>query len=453
MEGDIYLRVFKRWYWLFLLAVALGTVPTYLISSHSRRTYSATATVLVHTTSSNLTSSYNDALLNQQLVKSYVFMVRDVVVMNEVRQRLGLLIPVTTLQSMIKVKAIRDTELFEITARAHQTAVARDLANVSGQVFIEQHDRAASGVNRLHDVHIIQPAVLPEEPVAPKVRTLTAIGGIAAIVLTFIVVGMIEFFDDTIRAPELVKDITLLPTLGVVKRLPVFAESLSNGMSRGGGRDSALEPYRIARTTLDYMGRKRPLRSLLITSANPSEGKSTTAANLSLVLAQGGKHVVIVDADLRKPSLHQLFDVDNTRGLTNVLRHQSLGIAEVLQQTKLKNLAIITSGPLPPNPVEMLSSSRFHDVLTTLMETYDIVVMDGPPLLGMADALVLSASVDGAVFVVDVSRTSTFTVQQALQSARTGGVPLLGVIANRVATTGVFDHIASRLKLSNAAPS
>jgi len=378
MEGDIYLRVFKRWYWLFLLALALGTVPTYLISSHSLRTYSATAAVLVHTTSSNLTSSYNDALLNQQLVKSYVFMVRDVVVMNEVRQRLGLLIPVTTLQSMIKVKAIRDTELFEITARAHQTAVARDIANVSGQVFIEQHDRVTSGVNRLHDVHIIQPAVLPEEPVAPKVRTLTAIGGIAAIVLTFILIGMIEFYDDTIRAPELVKDITYLPTLGVVKRLPVFAERLSNGMSRGGGRDAALEPYRIARTTLDYMGRKRPLRSLLITSANPSEGKSTTAANLSLVLAQGGKHVVIVDADLRKPSLHQLFDVDNTRGLTNLLRHQTLGIAEVLQQTKLKNLAIITSGPLPPNPVEMLSSSRFHDVLTTLMETYDIVVMDGP---------------------------------------------------------------------------
>jgi capsular exopolysaccharide synthesis family protein len=175
-----------------------------------------------------------------------------------------------------------------------------------------------------------------------------------------------------------------------------------------------------------------PLRTLLVTSANPAEGKSTTVANLSIVMAQAGKRVVLVDADLRLPALHRLFGLNNTIGLTNVLLSEDLAGAIVLQPTGVDGLSLLSSGPLPPNPSELLGSQRMARVIEYLKTQADIVLLDSPPAMSVTDPVVLAGLMDGVIAVVDAGRTragALLRLKELISATRT---PLIGVVLNKL---------------------
>nr|WP_275592215.1 CpsD/CapB family tyrosine-protein kinase [Bacillus atrophaeus] len=190
------------------------------------------------------------------------------------------------------------------------------------------------------------------------------------------------------------------------------------------------EQYRTIRTNIAFSSVQTNLRSILVTSSVPGEGKSFSAANLAAVFAQQEKKVLLVDADLRKPTIHETFQLENVTGLTNVLVG-TCSLSETVQPTPIDNLYILTSGPMPPNPAELLSSKAMGDLILDIYDQYSLVIFDSPPLLAVADGQILANQTDGSVLVVLSGKTKIDTVQKAKDALEQSKAKLLGALLNK----------------------
>lgn len=195
------------------------------------------------------------------------------------------------------------------------------------------------------------------------------------------------------------------------------------------GHSFISEQFRTIRTNITFSMPDREIKTILVTSATPGEGKSTNAANIGVVFAQEGKRVVIVDADLRKPTMHYTFLLQNARGLSNLLtRHFT--ISEVVNNTDIANLYVLTSGPIPPNPAELLASTLMGSVIEELKKEFDIIIFDAPPLLSVTDAQILANKCDGTLLIVNSGVAENESVLKAKVSLEASKANILGVVLN-----------------------
>jgi capsular exopolysaccharide synthesis family protein len=193
----------------------------------------------------------------------------------------------------------------------------------------------------------------------------------------------------------------------------------------------ASEAYRALQTNIQFARLDQPCRSIVITSAAPEEGKTTSVGNFGVVAAQAGSRVCVVDSDLRRPRLHRLFGIRNVHGLTTALL-EGLPLVEVAQPSVIPNLSVLPSGPLPPNPAELVGSKRMRDFLRTAGETFDLVVCDSPPVLAVADAAALAAQCDGVILVIRTGKMAHDTLRRAVDRIAAVKGRILGVLLNRV---------------------
>ncbi len=189
-------------------------------------------------------------------------------------------------------------------------------------------------------------------------------------------------------------------------------------------RSPVSEAYRTLRTNLSFSSLDEPIRTLVVTSPAPDEGKSTTVANLAVTMAQGGRSTILVDCDLRRPALHTLFDIQSEPGLTNLLLEEDGQPA--LQQTEVAGLQILTSGPLPPNPADLLGSQKIDKVIASLVEQADVVLFDAPPVMAVTDAAVLGAKVDGVLLVISAGKTRRDHAERAKEMLERANVRIVG---------------------------
>lgn len=189
------------------------------------------------------------------------------------------------------------------------------------------------------------------------------------------------------------------------------------------------EQYRTIRTNIQYSLIDDEMKTLMVTSAGPGEGKSTTISNLAVVMAQQGNHVLLVDADLRKPTVHHTFRQTNTRGLTNVLTRQ-LSLEDAIKETEVERLSILPSGPVPPNPSELLGSKMMEQLIENASLQYDIVLFDCPPILAVTDAQVIANYCQGVVLVVKSGTTEIEAALKAQENLEHVNAKLLGVVLN-----------------------
>lgn len=194
-------------------------------------------------------------------------------------------------------------------------------------------------------------------------------------------------------------------------------------------RSPISEQYRTVRTNLQFASVDNEITSMLLTSAGPAEGKSMTTANLAVVYAQQGKKVLLVDADLRKPTIHYTFRLDNLRGLSNILVGETT-LEETAETSDITNLDVISCGPIPPNPSELLGSRRMQAFVEAAKQKYDLVIFDMPPVLAVTDAKILANYVDGAILVVRSKKTENDAAKQALEALESVHANVLGVVLN-----------------------
>ncbi len=200
-------------------------------------------------------------------------------------------------------------------------------------------------------------------------------------------------------------------------------------------KSGVAEAYRSLRTNIQFYNVGERVRRILVTSAGPSEGKSTTSANLAITFAQAGNRVIIIDCDLRRPFLHRVFQVSNLIGLTNVMVGEST-LEEVLRPTEVPGLSVLTSGPIPPNPAEMLGAARMREVLEQLSDLADVIIIDSPPVIAVTDASVLAPLSDGVVLVVGSGTVNREMAQRAKAQLEAVRAKILGVVLNGVETNG-----------------
>lgn len=287
--------------------------------------------------------------------------------------------------------------------------------------------------SRANSISVVEPAVPAATPIAPRPIRSGILAGLVALVLCATVIALLEFFDDTVKSAEEVIELAQAPLLAAIVKQPKVISYPARLIACNEPRSLGAESFRTLRTNLQFSTIDAKNRSLVVTSAQPEEGKSTVSANLAWVLAQTGQRVVLVDADLRKPTLHKIYGVDNQYGLTTMLTNtDDVTIAQNAMLPIDNHLTLIPSGPLPPNPSELLSSKRMEMLIWLLQQDYDWVIFDTPPLLTVTDSAALLPRVEGVVLVTESKRTRRDMIKKARVAIDTVGGKLLGVTANKL---------------------
>jgi non-specific protein-tyrosine kinase len=304
-----------------------------------------------------------------------------------------------------------------------------------------------AGMENTPSVVPIEIAMAPQLPVRPRVLLNTALGGLTGFMLVIGALVLSEYLDTSIKTAEEIETLLGLNVVGLIAQSRKNQELEMGIYVSREPRSPIAEAYRSLRTNIEFSGVDRPIRTLLITSPDPSSGKTTLSANLAAIFSQKGSRVLLIDADLRHPSVHRALEMNNRLGLTDILRG-SREIMDVIQSPPTdKNLAVITSGALPPNPAELLSSAKMSEVIERFAERADLVVIDSPPSM-VADAQVLAARVDAVLLVAVPGETSREALKATVEGLRHAGARIIGVVFNRVSrdSAGYYgDYYYSRI--------
>ncbi len=280
---------------------------------------------------------------------------------------------------------------------------------------------------------VIEPAVPANSPVSPRVSLNVLLAALLGVLVGVAVAFIAEHLDDRIRDADTIQEVTGLSTLGTLPRLknPRGQDELHTMTTLLYPRSAAAEAYRTLRTNIEFACVDKSLGALLVTSSLKGEGKTVTSCNLAVVFAMEGRRVILVDADLRSAGVHLLFDLPNQQGLTTLLRSDEVGIESVVQATEQENLSVLTTGPLPPNPAELLGSHRMRTVLEELRQRYDLIVCDSSPLQAVTDPAVLSTLFDGTLLVVDSDLSRQGAARLGSKALEKTGSHVLGAVLNR----------------------
>ncbi len=238
---------------------------------------------------------------------------------------------------------------------------------------------------------ILAPAQLPSKPISPNVQLYLIIAAMLGLIISGAIIFAIEYLDETVKDANDAQTQLNVPTLGTITRIQDIKRPADQVVTITQPRSPISEAYRVLRTNLRFSGIENPNGALLVTSSGPGEGKSTTAANLATTIAQSGKRVILLDCDLRRPSLQNLFNVSNDVGLTDLFLDDAPELDRVLKPTAIPGLRLLTTGTIPPNPSEILDSKRMTDILSALRSQSDMVVIDSSPALLVADASILGS--------------------------------------------------------------
>jgi capsular exopolysaccharide synthesis family protein len=451
LELRSYLPILRAHWVAIILLTLLGGAVAFGWTLIQPKVYTADSSGIVSIGSS---SDSGNALVGDNLAKSKVKSYLDIgesrVVAQHAIDELGLSTTPERLVGQVSITNPTDTAVLKVTANASTPETARDLAEAWIRGIQQQiTDIETAGADPATDAaSIVQlipldSAVLPTTPSSPNVRLAIVVGLIIGLVAGIAYASVRHIFDRRIRSPKVVES-----ELGhsVVGTIPVdrrFTDSErlvtmdgSTDYATAGNDDRAVaEAMRELRTNIQFMNVDNPPRVIVVTSPLPGDGKSTTVANLAIAIAAGGQQVVLIDADLRRPTVAKTFNLVGGAGLTDVLAGRS-SVGDVLQPWGTSgNLLILAAGQIPPNPSELLGSERMHQLVASLSE-HAIVLIDAPPLLPVTDAAILTHNTDGALIVASVGKTTIDALTKALSNVERANGTVLGVILNRVPRKG-----------------
>ncbi|GHK04219.1 chromosome partitioning protein [Streptomyces sp. Y2F8-2] len=421
-----------------VLAVGAALAATSL----STPVYEARTQLFVATRSGEDTAQLNQGQsFSQARVQSYAAIVTTRQVTEPVVKQLRLRTTPEELASRITATAPLNTVLIDITVRDTVPDRAAHIANAVAQRFgsvVEQletpkqpADPTQGRKSRKGDAASVSPvslgvtqeAVTPAAPVSPRPLLNLAAGVLSGLLLGAGLVALREILDTTFKTSEGLGEFTALPALGTI---PYDKNAPKRPLVRAEGHSKRAEAFRKLRTNLQFSQVDDPPRIIAVTSSVPGEGKTNTAVNLALSLAEAGVSTCLVDADLRRPCVAQTFGLVQDAGLTTVLIGQAR-IEDVMQQAA-GGLAVLASGAVPPNPTELLASARMEETLRELADSYQVVIVDTAPLLPVADTVGLASLTQGALLVVRAARTSRDQVRAAAESLERVGVRVLGTV-------------------------
>ncbi len=393
-------------------------------------TYSAQTQLFVSVrTDPGISSLSQGSTFTQQRVKSYVDIVTSPLIAEPVIKELRLPFTPDQLASRISASSPLDTVLMDIVVTDTDPSRAAQIANAVGAEFprlVAQLETPIGENGSPVTVSVTRAAIVPVVPISPRIPLNLALGLIVGLGLGIGAAVLRDQFNTSVNGVGDVEKLTGAIPLGVVPYDAAAGKQPLITADQFGGR---AEAFRTLRTNLQFADVDDPPRVITITSALPAEGKTTTACNVALTLAQSGARVVLVEGDLRKPAVGKYLGISNAAGLTNVLAGQH-ELRDVLVSYQRDTLAVLPSGPTPPNPSEMLGSQQMRQLLGQLAAGFDVVIIDAPPLLPVTDAAVLAAAADGAILVIRHGKSRREEVERAAQALTSVNAKVLGTVLN-----------------------
>lgn len=442
MEIRDYLLILRNRWKLIIAVLVLAMLAALAASLLTTPKYAAETQLFVSTTGQdNTAAAYQGGLFSQQRVTSYSELIQGRQVAQRVVDTLRLPMTAEQVSAEVSVKVVTDTVILGVTVTDPSPERARDIANALSTQFTQlaaELETPQGSTTAAAKVTVVQQASLPTTPVVPQTTRNIALGAVVGLLLGIGLAVLRDRLDNTVKDRREAVEATQAAVIGSV---PFDSDRPSHPLvSFGEGHSSSAEAYRQIRTNLQFLDVDKPPQAIVITSAVPNEGKSTTALNLAFALGESGHRVLLVEADLRRPRLARYLQLVENVGITNVLSGAA-ELEDVLQPTINPAVTVLAAGPHPPNPSELLGSSRLQALLVTLRSRYDYIVFDAPPLLPVTDGAVLTALADGAILVARHGHTEREKLARAAENLRTVDGRLLGTILNMVpAKSSGYDY-------------
>ena len=481
------------WAWLILLSGLVAGLSTYIVSINTIPLYETSTRLLVSDPPTTRSLDTSAMLSSQTQISTYSEMLLDRPVLQGVIDKLNLQTSTDKLKEFVTVEIVRNTQLLVVTVQDPNPLLVADIANNLALVFTErirdlqsqryaatqkglaqqvlemdkqvtdttqalvfetdpaqklQYESRLTEYRRLYsnlvtnfeqvrlaeaqtstNIFVAESATVPIEPVSPKTTRNTLLAVLAGLLLAVSMVLAVDILDDSIRNPDEIRKKFNLTVLGMIANHQIEP---GKPISLSQPRSPVAESFRSLRTNLTFASVDRPLRRILITSSTPQEGKSTISSNLAVVLAQGERKVVLIDADLRRPTVHQKFNLMNRLGLSSLYVRSLENLPAAIQNVGTPGLFVMCSGSLPPNPSELLTSHRMTEILDRLNQEFDMILIDTPPVLTVTDAVALAPGMDGVILVVKPGVTKMSAFKQTVSHLEDVHARILGVVFNGV---------------------
>lgn len=424
--------------WLTVcVTIVVGLLGAAVVSLLTTPLYQASTRLFVSTTAgSSLSDAYQGNRFSQERVVSYAQLLMGETLAQRTIDKLDLDMSAAQLQGNVTASAKIDTVLIDVEVLDPSPVQARDIANTLSDEFVvmvRELETPENGARPDSRVVVEQRASIPRDPVIPKTSRNIAIGLALGVILGIGLAVIRDLLDNTVKDRSTLEEIT---GTGVVGTIPLDKERRKHpAISFENDNSGIAEAFRKLRTNLQFLSVDNPPRVIVVTSSMPSEGKSTTAINIALALAEAEHNVVLVDGDMRRPTMHKYLDLVGAVGFSTVLSG-SASLDEALQKTRFPGLTVLTSGAVPPNPSELLGSQSARKLLSELRSQFDYVIVDSTPLLAVTDAAILAAGADGVLLMARFGQTKREQLGHAVGSLQNVGAPLLGAVFTLMPTRG-----------------
>ena len=419
------------------VTIAVSVLGAAALSLLTTPIYQASTRLFVSTTTGSSASEiYQGTLYSQQRVISYAELLTGQNLAQRTIDKLGLNMSAEQLQANIEASVKLETVLINVDVRDPSPVRARDIANTLSDEFVakvRELETPPNGESPDARVVVEQRASIPSQPVVPKTARNIWLGLAVGVVLGIGLAVLRDLLDNTVKDRKTLEDITGTGTVGSI---PLDKERRKHAaISFDTDNSGIAEAFRKLRTNLQFLAVDNPPRVIVLTSSLPSEGKTTTALNIALSLAEAEHNVVLVDGDMRRPMVHKYLDLVGTVGFSTVISGGA-SLAEALQKTRYPGLTVLTSGAIPPNPSELLGSLSARRLLSELRAQFDYVIVDSTPLLAVTDATILAAGSDGVLLISRFGQTKRDQLTHAVGNLESVGAPLLGAVFTMLPTRG-----------------
>lgn len=415
-----------------ILALTAGASYTF---NFKEPMYKSNTTIVLTAEKSNTNTAItqNDLTINKSLVSTYSEIIKSKKVLKQVIKNLNLNMTVGELSSIVSVQAISNTEIISITVSNKDAEIAPKIANEIAKIFMKE----IVELYNIENVNVVDKAEKSKIPYNMNYVKDVIIYILIGFVVGYSIIIITFYLDNSIKSTEEIETKLSLPILGSVPSPSKKNKINSELVVHDNSKSIISEGIKTLRTNLQFSSVDKKLKSILVTSSIPGEGKSFTSANLATAFAQNGLKVLLVDCDMRKGRQHYMFNIKNDLGLSNLLISDNIeNYREFFKKTKVDNLFVLTMGTIPPNPSELLGSEKNKKIMDLFSKHFDIVIYDSVPVNGLPDSLIMSRLVDKVVIVTELKHTPYDLLNNTKKSLEKVNADIAGVVVNKVEANG-----------------
>lgn len=426
------LNYIKEKIWIVGIALVISIITTIVyIKGIKKPIYKSSTTYVLTSSTDNQGITNTEVTLNEKLIATYKEIIKSRNILQKVIDKLELK-DVTTgqLAKNVTVEQISTSSMIKITVSNRDPELAQKIAERIGIEF----SREIEAIYDMNNLSIVDTPVVPKNASnKSNKKEIVVING-GAVVGSLMVIFMLFYFDNTVKDAEQVEDKTNLPVLGNVPLIQKKkgTEKIEELIVKVDPKSTISEGIRTIRTNLQFSNVDGNVKKIMVTSSMPGEGKSFTSANLATAFAQNGDKVLMIDCDMRKGRLHKIFELSNSKGLSNLLiDNVEKNYKKYIKKTNVDNLSIITSGVVPPNPSELLNSEKNKKLIEILEKEYDYIIFDCVPTNGLPDSLIMANLVNKAIIVCAANVTPTELLQKTKNSLKNVDADIAGIVVNK----------------------